>query len=176
MNKRFVSGRSVLRLLAAVGLSVAASMATLAPAGAATTATVGQFQTLAAGSSMGLSIRGVAVLVRSDEGTTAYVRVVGLLPGVVYGSHVHNQPCQSNEGGGHYRDDPTGPGFPPNEIWLSSSNDPRAGITAGRRGSGIAQGSASWVARPEAQSIVIHAIPPGGTPAGGPKIACADLR
>jgi hypothetical protein len=31
------------------------------------------------------------------------------------------------------------------------------------------------VARPEAQSVVIHYIPPGGSTAGGPKIACADL-
>jgi hypothetical protein len=32
------------------------------------------------------------------------------------------------------------------------------------------------VARPEAQSVVIHAITEGCTPAGGPKIACANLR
>ena len=51
-----------------------------------------------------------------------------------------------------------------------------AGITANRRGVARGRGDADWVARPEAQSVVIHAIPPGGTTAGGPKIACADLR
>ena len=42
-----------------------------------------------------------------------------------------------------------------------------------RRGHG--RGSDDWVPRPEAQSVVIHFIPPGGTTAGGPTIACADL-
>jgi hypothetical protein len=45
----------------------------------------------------------------------------------------------------------------------------RGGVAHGR-------GSADCVARPEAQSVVIHFIPPGGTTAGGPKIACADLE
>ena len=66
--------------------------------------------------------------------------------------------------------------MPPNELWLSSTDDPMAGITANE--DGVAHGprqSADWVARPEAQSIVIHYIPPGGTTASGPKIACADL-
>jgi hypothetical protein len=42
-------------------------------------------------------------------------------------------------------------------------------------GAAHGRGTADWVARPEAQSVVIHAIPPGGSTAGGPKIACADL-
>jgi hypothetical protein len=29
--------------------------------------------------------------------------------------------------------------------------------------------------RRQAESIMVHFIPPGGTTAGGPKIACADL-
>ena len=54
-------------------------------------------------------------------------------------------------------------------------SDPTAGITANRAGVAVGRGSAEWVARPEAQAVVIHAIPAGGTTAGGPKVACADL-
>jgi hypothetical protein len=42
-------------------------------------------------------------------------------------------------------------------------------------GVALGRGSADWVAGPEAQSVVVHYILPGGTTAGGPKIACADL-
>ena len=66
--------------------------------------------------------------------------------------------------------------MPPNELWLSSTDDPAAGITANSGGVAHGRGGAEWVARPEAHSVVIHSIPPGGTTGGGPKIACADLR
>jgi hypothetical protein len=66
--------------------------------------------------------------------------------------------------------------MPPNEIWLSSTADPLAGITSNRRGVSRGEGSSDWIARPDAQSVVIHAIEPGGTPAGGIKVACADLH
>jgi hypothetical protein len=52
----------------------------------------------------------------------------------------------------------------------------RAGITSNAFALAFGRGSADWVARPEAQSVVIHAIPPGYTAGGGAKIACADLR
>jgi hypothetical protein len=61
------------------------------------------------------------------------------------------------------------------ELWLSTTGDAMAGITANPGGVAHGRGSVHWVARPEAQSVVIHFIPPGGTTAGGPKIACADL-
>jgi DNA-binding winged helix-turn-helix (wHTH) protein len=61
------------------------------------------------------------------------------------------------------------------ELLASSTSDPLAGITANPAGVAQGRGSADWVARPEAEAVVIHAIPPGGTTAGGPKIACADL-
>ena len=137
----------------------------------------GAFITLPDGAAMGLTIEGVATIKRSPRGTTVDVHVSDLEPGTTYAAHLHNAPCSDpNPGGGHYKHDPAGPSVPPNELWLSSTRDPMAGITASARGKARGRGSADWVARPEAQSVVIHFIPPGGTTAGGPKIACADLR
>ncbi len=136
----------------------------------------GTFQTLPDGAAMGLEIEGFAELTRRDAGTTAKVVVRGLEPATTYAAHLHNAPCSDpNPGGDHYRDDPAGPAMPPNELWLSSTDDRMAGIRANSGGVAHGRGSADWVARPEAQSVVIHFIPPGGTTAGGPKIACADL-
>jgi hypothetical protein len=136
----------------------------------------GEFTTLPAGAAMGLEIDGVATIKRTQSGTVVKARVRGLQPGTTYGAHLHNAPCSAADpGGGHYRNDPAGPSVPPNELWLSSTRDPMAGITANSRGVTRGRGKADWVARPEAQSVVIHSIPPGGTTAGGPKIACADL-
>lgn len=146
------------------------------PATAGPTKVRGTFQTLPDGAAMGLSIEGFATLTRSDAGTAGKVVVRGLEPATTYAAHLHNAPCtDANPGGAHYRDDPAGPGVPPNELWFSSTDDPLAGITANPGGVAHGRGSADWVARPEAQSVVIHFIPPGGTTAGGPKIACADL-
>ena len=158
--------------------SVAIAVATLgaAPAAAGPTKVRGTFQTLPDGAAMGLDIEGFATLTRSDEGTAGKVVVRGLEPATTYAAHLHDAPCSAaNPGGAHYKNDPAGPAMPPNELWFSSTNDPLAGITANPGGVAHGRGSADWVARPEAQSVVVHFIPPGGTTAGGPKIACADL-
>ena len=150
----------------------------LLPASGAEAATsVGRFTTLAAGTAAGLEIDGVAVLRRTATGTTGRVVLRGLEPGSTYAAHLHGQPCAAaNPGGGRYMD-VTGAGTaPPNELWFSSSAEPTAGIVANRGGVAIGRGAVEWVARPEARSVVIHAIPVGGTTAGGPKIACADLE
>ena len=158
---------------AAVAFAIALMVA---PAAGAATKTRGTFETLPAGTELGLQIEGIAQLKRTDDGTFAKVVVRGLEPGATYAAHLHNAPCSdANPGGAHYKNDPAGPAMPPNELWLSSTADPMAGITANEDGVAHGRGSADWVARPEAQSIVIHFIPPGGTTAGGPKIACADL-
>lgn len=138
----------------------------------------GVFRTLPEGTAMGLRIRGFALIVRGTRGTRVKALAWGLRPRTTYGAHLHNAPCSEpgNPGGGHYMHDPAGPAMPPNELWLSSTADPMAGITSNAIGLAFGRGSADWVARPEAQSVVIHHIPPGGTTAGGPKIACADLH
>jgi Cu/Zn superoxide dismutase len=139
----------------------------------------GTFNTTPAGAALGYQVEGSARIIRGGNRTVVTAVVRGLEPGATYAAHLHNLPCGNTgpggPGGGHYADDPQGPPHPPNELWLSSTPDPMAGITANRRGVGIGRGSAPWVARPEAQAVVIHVIPPGGSTAGGPKIACADL-
>ena len=147
-----------------------------APAAGGATKTRGKFQTIADGVTMGLDIEGIAQLTRTDDSTMAKAVVRGLEPGRTYAAHLHNAACAAPLfGGGHYRNDPLGVAMPPNELWLSSTDDPFAGITADEEGVAVGFGSADWEARPEAQSIVVHYIPEGGTTAGGPKIACADL-
>ena len=158
-------GGSLVGLVALAAVVVPAS-----PAGAATS--VGRFESLSAD----YDIQGVAILSRTSNGTSGRVVVTGLEPGVVYAAHLHNAACAaSNPGGGHYQNAAGAGVTPPNELWFSSSSNPLAGIRANRGGVAIGRGSAEWVARPDARAVVIHAIPSGGTPAGGPKIACADL-
>jgi hypothetical protein len=155
-----------------------AALAAVAVAGNASAATKeqGTFSTLPEGEAMGLNIHGYAELTRTANGTEVKAVVTGLEPGTTYAAHLHNAPCSENLGGGHYQNEPGGLAAPPNELWLSSTDDPFAGITANAGGVAHGSGSADWIAREDAQSIVIHFIPPGGTTAGGPKIACADLN
>lgn len=155
-------------------LGLVALAAVVVPASRADAATsVGRFITLPAATS---HIQGVALLTRNAGGTSGRVVVIGLTPGVTYAAHLHNDVCSAaNPGGGHYQNVVGPPATPPNELWFSSRSDPFAGITANRAGVAIGRGSADWVARPEARAVIIHAIPSGGTTAGGPKIACADL-
>lgn len=144
------------------------------PAEAATS--VGRFTTLPAGEALGLEVDGVAILRRTSEGTWGRVVLSGLEPGLVYAAHLHNQPCGLGAGGSHYRDVTSGNGAPPNELWFSSSGDPFAGVVANRGGAARGVGAVDWVARPEAQSVVIHQVVAATGTSGGPKIACADLE
>jgi len=159
--------------IAAISLAMLALV--LATGAAAATQERGKFTTLPAGEQLGFTIEGHAQIKRTADATFVKIVVRGLEPGVTYAAHLHNAPCSVNQGGGHYRNDPAGPAVPPNELWLSSTDDPLAGITANAGGVAHGRGSADWIARPEAQAVVVHFIPPGGTTAGGPKIACADF-
>ena len=81
---------------------------------------------------MGLRIRGFALITRSSRGTDVKALAWGLRPRTTYAAHLHNAPCSlpGNPGGGHYKNDPAGPSVLPNELWLSSTADPLAGITS----------------------------------------------
>ena len=139
-------------------------------------ASVGRFTTLPAGDALGLEVDGVAVLRRMSGATSGRIVLRGLDPGLVYAAHLHNAPCELGAGGGHYKDETAGIGAPPNELWFASSDDPFAGVTANRGGVARGFGAADWVARPEAQSIVIHQVVSATGTSGGPKVACADLE
>jgi hypothetical protein len=170
--------RALLAVMVAVGALALPAAATARDARSDSDASKqrGVFTTLPDGAAMGLSIRGFAQITRSDSGTNVKAIVLGLARRTTYAAHLHNAPCSlPGAGGAHYKNDPAGPSMPPNELWLSSTDDPLAGITSNAGGVAIGRGSADWVARPDAQSVVIHFIPPGGNTAGGPKIACADL-
>jgi hypothetical protein len=165
------------RALTLASAALATAVLGAVPALAGPARVGGTFETLPDGAAMGLEIKGFAQLTRSDAGTSAKVLVRGLEGATTYAAHLHNEPCSAaNPGGVHYQNDPAGPAMPPNELWLSSTDDPMAGITTNPGDVAHGRGSAAWVARPEAQSVVIHFIPPDGTTAGGPKIACADLK
>lgn len=167
------SAGRVRKSLIAVG-ALATVLVPGTPAEAA--ASVGRFANLPAGDALGLEVDGVAVLRRMSDATSGRIVLRGLDPGLVYAAHLHNAPCGLSAGGGHYKDEAAGVGAPPNELWFSSSDDPFAGVTANRGGVARGFGVADWVARPEAQSVVIHQVVPATGTSGGPKIACADLE
>lgn len=158
-------------------LAVGALATVLVPGSPAEAATsTGRFVTLPAGDDLGLEVNGIAVLRRTWDGTSGRIVVRGLDPGLIYAAHLHNQPCNIGAGGSHYKDVTGGAGAPPNELWFSSSDDPFEGVTANRGGVARGSGAADWVARPEAQSVVIHQVVSATGTSGGPKIACADLE
>jgi len=128
------------------------------------TTTCGSFETLPAGDALGLRIRGYAAMRRDAHGTHVVVRVTGLdFSGTkTYSAHVHDLPCDVQSGGGHYKIDPTEETtIEANEIWPTVKK-------CGRR-YGIGYASVDHIARPEAQSVVIH------SPIDGARIACATL-
>jgi hypothetical protein len=108
------------------------------------------------------SLSGSAMMTRDfTETTWATLQVSGLTAAADYGAHVHNQPCSEGNGGGHYKIDTAVSGaVETNEIWLN--------FTADADGNGSVSNSADHLARPEAQSIVLHDT-------DGARLACIDL-
>ncbi len=166
-----------LRMVLVAGFAMVAVLMVSAQADAGgAEVTTGRFATTQAGTGAGYDISGVAIMVRLPDGddgmTKVRVLVRGLDPNITYPTHVHNGTCASG-GGGHYQDVTVGPdGFPPgpvdavNEIWPF--------ISTNLRGNGWGAASHGHWARPEAQSIVIHA--PTGSPIAGERLACAQLN
>lgn len=116
----------------------------------------------------GEAIFGSAKLLRYSKSTALKVHVRGLTPETKYPMHLHAGSCP--EMGPHYRDDPSGPGEPPNELWPSSDpEDPKAGVRSNGDGVANGEGRAPWVARPEAAAVMIH------NERTGKMVACADL-
>ena len=168
---------------AASAVSVAVVAALTVPAAASgSIVSRGPFTALAGATGRPESaLEGRAQVERVAAGTTRLVvQVSGLQPGVTYGIHLHNLPCSAaNPGGGHYKHDQAGVAQPPNELWPSSTpHDALHGITANAAGVASGRGSADWIAGTSAVAVVLHAgVGHGATStAGGPKLACADLR
>ncbi|HXV72253.1 MAG TPA: hypothetical protein VEB69_12755 [Acidimicrobiia bacterium] len=147
----------VITLVAAIALVAAPVSATAARV------TSGRFATFADGAGLGYAVAGHAVMTRTSHTTKVSLAVSGLEPGSTYGSHVHNQSCDSGNAGGHYSFGYPVPGgaLDGSEIWPGP-------ITANAAGRAVGWVRVDDVAGPEAVSVVIHAP-------GGAKIACADL-
>ncbi|MGH3545948.1 MAG: superoxide dismutase family protein [Mycobacteriales bacterium] len=129
------------------------------------------------GAKAGLDIR------TDDDSTTVKLRVEGLVPGRMYGAHVHTKPCGAKpaDSGPHYQDnkDPITPSTDPayanprNEIWLDFTTDSQGAATA--------EATVDWKFRPaEANSVVIHqmqtATNPGKAGTAGDRIACTVYK
>ncbi len=115
----------------------------------------------------GTAIEGTGEMIVEEDSTTINVDVGGLEPNSQYSGHLHDLAC--GEDGPHYRDDPDGATEPPNELWLSATQDPTAGFTTDADGNATATGVADWAARATAQSVMVHV---GST---GLPIGCVDL-
>lgn len=109
-------------------------------------------------------VAGYAQLQRTQDGRSAVqVIVEGLVPNVAYPVHLHALPCDINQGGGHYKIDPSiEDTVPENEIWPS--------FTTGDAGVGVADLWVDHRVRGDALSVVVH-----DPNADGAKMACADL-
>lgn len=138
-----------------------------APVAAATsTTTQGSFAVFASGPELGYdSIVGTATMKRDKETEVEVEVESGLVAGLEYGSHVHDEPCDQNDANGHYFFDapvPHGDGPNGDEIWPGP-------FTATSDGGGEGKTMVGAIAGPDAVSVVIHAP-------SGAKIACADLE
>lgn len=122
----------------------------------------GRFETLPAFAGVA-SVDGTALLSRNLDGTASLsLSVAGLAPSVEHTAHVHAQPCDYGEGGGHYYLDPASPDIgEANEIWplLSPGPDGYSNVSI----------SIPEAPRGDALSIVVH------DPETNSKLACADL-
>ncbi|MFZ0012774.1 MAG: hypothetical protein WAL25_01545 [Acidimicrobiia bacterium] len=128
-----------------------------------TEVTDGSLITFAEGDALGYEVGGFARMVRTPNQTIVIVMAHGLEPGLTYGSHVHNQPCDQGNAGGHYSFGEAVPGgaLDGSEIWPGPFTARPNGTASGKTLVGAVAGSS-------AVSVVIHAP-------GGAKIACADL-
>jgi hypothetical protein len=107
-------------------------------------------------------LAGEATMTRSLDGTTAVeLSLQGLVPEADYGVHVHNMPCSLGNGGAHYKwDESVSATLEENEIWLN--------VTADEEGEAQKSVTVPYLARPEAQAIVVHS-------SSGARLGCLDL-
>lgn len=156
MNKKLMTA-----LLAATLLTATAALP--ASAHGRAEVTKGHIATFADGGALGYNVSGHALMVRTGHKALVIVTVRGLKPGLMYGSHVHNQACADGSAGGHYSFGMAVPGGDADgsEIWPGP-------FTARRNGGAFGSTTVGAVAGPNAVSVVIHAP-------SGQKIACADL-
>lgn len=134
----------------------------LLPEPISTISSSGAFAPFASAAAIDANIAGTATLVRTAYGTSVALAVTGLDPAESYASHVHAMPCAVDSADGHYKIDPTiATSMQMNELWP----------TLAANGSGAVD--TLHIARPDAQSVVIHRTDMGTSTSL--KVACADL-
>lgn len=111
----------------------------------------------------GLSLTGSAIMTRKLTGVTEVALVMtGLTPHTKYAAHVHDRSCAVENGGGHFKFDPTiMEALPENELWFELATDAE----------GTAHDS-TWVSKlagASAASLVVHAP-------DNARLACFDLQ
>jgi hypothetical protein len=136
---------SLLAAVLALGLSACGS-----DSGSEETAIGGDFKPLSGAPAAYSGLAGSAELGRADGGTTASIRLSGLVGETPYMAHLHTEGCNQPEPGGpHFKFDPQGGDEPPNELHL--------GFVADAKGEGSARtASDREVPLGEAGSIVLH--------------------
>ena len=126
--------------------------------------TKGSVVTTAAGAERNYTVTGDASMVRTPKNKTMVnLDVAGLHANEKYPSHVHNLPCEEKGGGGHYQHKKGGNVDAANEIWLT--------FTTNNSGAGSQEARHTHLARPDAQSIVIH-----DSTSDKARIACLNLK
>lgn len=124
--------------------------------------TIGEMKTTETGLAAGADITGRMMMVRDTMGSTeSFIHASGLPVSASAMAHVHDQPCALG-GGGHYKIDPSiTQALESNELWPT--------IMTGADGAGSGHNHAMHIARPEAQSMVIH-------DAAGARVSCGVLH
>ncbi len=104
-----------------------------------------------------------ASLTRGLDGrTTVTLNVFNSVPDTMHAVHVHDSPCSVNDGGAHYKIDRSiTDTLESNEIWVP--------ITTSANGAATDVVIVQHLARPDAQSLVIH------DPTDGARLACIDF-
>lgn len=110
-------------------------------------------------------IAGSVEMMRDGTGTHVELSLTGLDPATSYVSHIHAQPCDVTDAGGHYLIDPT-------VVEVIETNELWPVVLAHDAGSMSNTYNSTHKARFDAQSLVVHRVvevPPN------PKVACATL-
>lgn len=170
MNRRTIALQLATLLTAAVIVGCADSEHSSLPPTSTSTSTTSAGATTATGTFTLLptapegfdELAGTAKLIRSDDGTDAWIQLEGLKPKLKYASHLHAGACdQPDPGGPHFRFELNGSDVPPNEIHLPFTSDETGNATAKAHND-------QTVPEGKGRSIVVHRDP-GTSVASGTK-------
>lgn len=124
--------------------------------------TMGDFTVLDTAPPGSDAVSGTAWTAQTDDGTTVTIRLAGLEPETTYMAHLHDQVCEQDNGGEHFRFDPEGEEVPPNEIHLA--------FTSTADGTGEATVTNDRRVDEDAPAVVIHPMDSMDN-----RLACADF-